>query len=185
MKPLDLNRTVDSTQNWSNAYLRAFLPDRQEGDPPVGELVVEPMPRRLVARGKNGVVDRLDGVVTVTMPVGWELPIAPLRFRFLVALEGRRNRVLYCACWGVVRKLYPGESDRAVIGFESYSPLFLIPTNVDAEEVLRYETLLTGVPVDIVTLITYQGWLWENAKSWGRRRWIEGSLKRLAANKVS
>ena len=190
MKPFDKNFTIQSNAQWEQATLRVFLPDRWQGDhAPLGEVVIRDAPRQLVARCRNGTIERMDGKFVAFMPPDWELPAAPLRFRFLLALESRRpnsrGRVIYCGCWGLVLNHPSTLPQGYFVGFDSWSQVFLIPKGADVETVLRYETLLVGDPTDIMTLIQYQGWLWENAKLWTRLKWIERALKTLASQPLA
>jgi hypothetical protein len=185
VKPLDLNLSQDFTIPWEKAFLRVFI-SHQENDvgPPLGEVVVEDRPRKVVARVRNKSIQRYEGVFKVSMPPGWQLPESTLRFPFLLSLESRHGehsgRVTFCACFGRVKNRTAGTLERAVVAFESYSPVFLIPTNVDVEEVLKYETLLAGNPTDIIHLVQYHDWLYENAKSWVRKVLIGRMLRKLA-----
>lgn len=193
MKPFDKSITISTGEQWEQATLRAFLPDKFDGCTPFGEVIIKDQPRQLVARCRNGRMERMDGKFVSVLPGDTVLPDPPLRFSFLMALESRRpksrGRVIYCGCWGLVLSSHLAEDGSGwtndyFVGFDSWSQIFLIPKNVNVETVLAYETLLVGNPTDIITLIEYQGWLWENAKSWTRLKRIEGALKTLAQTTV-
>lgn len=174
---LDLNFTVDQHAPFERHLLRAWTAD-------AGELVVNAHPRRITARGRNRRIDRLAGTFTVTMPPGWTLPVGQPTW-ILLMLHGRRGACCYCRAKSAVECRIPLEistdvfyCERNLVAFESDSPVWAIPTNLDPDDVAEFEVgLMRGEPG---ALVRYADWLWANARGWRRAREVGEAARRVA-----
>ncbi len=193
MNLLDLNLAVESSEPFEGAMLRVWAPA-------IGELAVLPE-RQILARKLNRRYTRLAGWFRVVMPPDWELPAGQMT-RFLVMLHGSGGQVVYCMAWGkavlevvevvtVGRELLekaPFPLDRMIaaqvgkqrVEFESHSPIFELPTNLDPDQVAAFEFPFLEDPTDLIALVRYHDYLWEHARKWVRFGMVKRALKQVA-----